>query len=118
MKKEIAGKGPRKPQLDISVNIINLDPENPRIVPYTGGSKDLSELDLTSVLYENFDTQVIAMSLAANGYFDEEPIIIVPNNIPDGFLFSDYPDADKLAKALSKIIEEGKITFTVSHLFQ
>lgn len=113
MKKEIAGKGPRKPQLDIPIKIISLDPENPRIVPYTGGRKDLSEFDLTSVLYENFDTQVVAMSLVANGYFDEEPIIVVPNKLPDGFRFADYPNVDELALALNKIIEEDKITFTV-----
>lgn len=113
MKKEIAGKGQRKPQLDISIKIINLDPENPRIIPYTNGKKGLSELDLIHVLYEHFDTQAIAMSLAANGYFDEEPIIVVPNNLPEEFRFSDYSDVDKLAVALDNIIKKRKITFTV-----
>lgn len=61
-----AGKGNRRPQLDIPIELIDLDPLNPRIVSYTNGRKDLSQLDLVSVLYEYFDTQTVAMSLIAN----------------------------------------------------
>ncbi|HUN04710.1 MAG TPA: hypothetical protein PLS00_17820, partial [Niabella sp.] len=96
MNKEFAGKGRRKPQLDIPVELIDLDPLNPRIVSYTNGNKELSQIDLTSILYEYFDTQTVAMSLAANGYFDEEPIIVVPNSLPEEFFFEAYSDPDTL----------------------
>lgn len=108
-----AGKGNRRPQLDIPIELIDLDPLNPRIVSYTNGKKDLSQFDLITVLYEYFDTQTVAMSLVANGYFDEEPIIIVPNSMPEGLLFENYDNPDDLATELKKNVEEGSIKFTV-----
>lgn len=113
MKKEFSGKGGRKPQLDIPIELIDLDPLNPRIVSYTNGIKELSQIDLTSILYEYFDTQTVAMSLVANGYFDEEPIIVVPNSLPEGFSFEAYPDPDTLAAEIKKLVKEGLIHFTV-----
>ncbi|HRO85669.1 MAG TPA: hypothetical protein PK110_12665 [Niabella sp.] len=113
MNKEFAGKGRRKPQLDIPVELIDLDPLNPRIVSYTNGNKELSQIDLTSILYEYFDTQTVAMSLAANGYFDEEPIIVVPNSLPEEFFFEAYSDPDTLAAGIKKLVKEGLIHFTV-----
>lgn len=113
MEKEFAGRGGRRPQLDIPIELIDLDPSNPRIVTYTSGEKDLSQIDLISILYEYFDTQTVAMSLVANGYFDEEPIIIVPNSYPEDFSLEAYSDTDKLAKAIKKLVQENKIRFTV-----
>lgn len=110
---DIAGKGNRRPQLDIPIGLIDLDPLNPRIVSYTNGRKDLSQFELTSVLYEYFDTQTVAMSLVANGYFDEEPIIIVPNSIPSGFSFEKYDNPDDIAIELKNLIKEDAIKFTV-----
>lgn len=108
-----AGKGNRKPQLDVPIDLIDLDPLNPRIVSYTNGRKDLSQFDLISVLYDYFDTQTVAMSLVANGYFDEEPIIIVPNSLPPGFSFEKFKDPDDLANELAGLVEKGSINFTV-----
>ena len=108
-----AGKGNRRPQLDIPIELIDLDPLNPRIVSYTNGKKDLSQFDLITVLYEYFDTQTVAMSLVANGYFDEEPIIIVPSSTPEGLSFENYDNPDDLANELKKFVEEGSIKFTV-----
>lgn len=113
MKKELAGKGNRKPQLDIPIELIDLDSLNPRIVSYTDGNKTLSQIDLIKILYEYFDTQTVAMSLVANGYFDEEPIIIVPNSIPEGFSFDAYPDPDTLAAEIKQLVREGLMRFTV-----
>lgn len=110
---EFAGKGNRRPQLDIPIDLIELDPLNPRIVSYTNGRKDLSQLDLTSVLYEYFDTQTVAMSLIANGYFDEEPIIIVPSSIPSGLSFEKFDNPDDLSNELKKFVDKGSIKFTV-----
>lgn len=109
----IAGKGSRKPQLDIPIGLIDLDPLNPRIVPYTNGEKSLSQIDLTSVLYEHFDTQMVAMSLVANGYFDEEPIIVVPSKVPKDFSFEKFENVDSIAKEIDRLIQSGEILFTV-----
>ena len=108
-----AGKGNRRPQLDIKIELIEVDKKNPRLVPYLENPDDASQFDLITVLYENFDTEVVAMSLVENGYFDEEPIIVVPNKIPASFAFSDYPNPDDLAKALRGLIDKKEISFTV-----
>lgn len=108
-----AGKGNRKPQLDINVEIIQVDNYNPRLVPYLDEPVSATQLDLLSVLFENFDTEVIALSLIENGYFDEEPIIVVPNKIPKEFKFSDYDNPDDLASAIQDLIDKGEIDFTV-----
>ncbi len=111
---EFAGKGNRKPQLDISINLIEVDKKNPRLVPYLAEPENASQLDLISVLLENFDTEAVAMSLVENGYFDEEPIIVIPNKKPTDFSFAPYQnDPDALASYISGLIENGEIDFTV-----
>jgi hypothetical protein len=110
---EFAGKGGRKPQLDINISIIELDIKNPRLVPYLPNGDKTSQIDLLSVLYENFDTEMIAMSMVQNGYFDEEPIIVVPNMIPSGFKFSNYKTPDELAKEIQILIDKSEISFVV-----
>lgn len=112
MNSSFSGKGNRKPQLDININLIELDGENPRLVPYLEDS-DNTQFDLISILYENFDTEVVAMSLVENGYFDEEPIIVVPNKKPSDFTFSSYGDPDSLARAIQELIDNDEISFTV-----
>ena len=113
MEASFSGKGNRKPQLDINISFIEVDSLNPRLVPYLENPNDATQLDLINILYENFDTEVVAMSLVENGYFDEEPIIVVPNKIPSDFSFSKYNNPDDLAIELQKLIETNQITFTV-----
>lgn len=108
-----SGKGGRKPQLDLNVDIINLDKSNPRLLPYFPDSSKATQFDLLSLLYKYFDTEVIAMSLAENGYFDEEPIIVVPNNLPPEFSYKNYENPDDLAKEIAKLVETESLTFTV-----
>ena len=110
---EFAGKGGRKPQLDINIGIVELDNKNPRLVPYLPNGDKASQIDLLSVLYENFDTEMIAMSMVQNGYFDEEPIIVVPKKIPSDFKFSNYKTPDELAYAIQNLINKSEISFVV-----
>lgn len=110
---DFAGKGNRRPQLDVNINFIELDNQNPRLLPYLKDPDSATELDLMKILLENFETETVALSLVENGYFDEEPIIVVPKELPDGFLFSDYPNPDELGRAIQKLIEENKISFIV-----
>lgn len=108
---DFAGKGKRKPQLDVDVSIINLDNLNPRLVPYLADKETATQLDLIKILHDYFDTEEIAMSLIENGYFDEEPIIIVPNKKPENFKYLE--DSDQNATYIQSLIKEGKIDFTV-----
>lgn len=108
-----AGKGNRRPQLDIQIDLIQVDKKNPRLVPYLEDPDEATQFDLISILYENFDTEVVAMSLVENGYFDEEPIIVVPDKIPEKFSFTDYPNPDDLASALQVLVDNKEISFTV-----
>jgi hypothetical protein len=113
MAETFAGKGNRKPQLDINVSCISLDNRNPRLIPYLDNPETASEIDLITILLEHFDTEVVALSLVENGYFDEEPIIVVPKKIPEGFNFSDYKDPDELGNALQELIDQKLLEFVV-----
>lgn len=76
----IAGRGRKRPQLDIPFERLHLDRQNPRL-PEEWQGKD--ELELIRVLYEQFNLDELAESLDKNGYFDEEPLIATPHDLPD-----------------------------------
>jgi len=65
--KKFAGKGGRKPQLDISIDLISLDSKNPRIVQYLDANENTNQFDLLSVMFDHFDTKPLAMSLVKMG---------------------------------------------------
>lgn len=74
-----AGKGKKHPQLDISISQLFLDNENPRLPEETQGK---NQSELLKVLYQDFSLGVLAESMANNGYFDEEPLVAIPINLP------------------------------------
>jgi hypothetical protein len=111
MKETFAGRGGKRPQIEVSIDKILLDDKNPRLVQYIS-DKNPTEIDLIKILYKHFDTESVALSLCENGYFDEEPLIIVPNNLPEGFKFEDY-DYDTLTEHLKNLIENQNLNFTV-----
>lgn len=110
MSKAIAGQGGRKPQIDIEIKQLRLDPENPRLVQYLEKSKP-TEQDLVSILYEYFETETIAISMCKNGYFDEEPIVVAPVKVPKGFDWD--REVDVLERDLGELAEKGEVTFSV-----
>ncbi|WP_318640752.1 hypothetical protein [Flavobacterium ardleyense] len=112
MAKDFAGKGGKRPQIEIPISKILLDHQNPRLVQYTTGSDEISQFDLIKILQENFDTETIAMSLKENGYFDEEPLIVVPNNLPEDINLEEYSYEDAV-KILQEYTENHDLTFTV-----
>ena len=67
----------KKPLAYIPIELLDLDKENPRLLrtnsPYT-------ELDLLHTLYEQFNLDELAYSIVENGYFDEEPIVVMPTS--------------------------------------
>lgn len=100
----IAGIGGKRPQLEISIDQILLDDQNPRLIQYLESGEMHSQEKLTEILYENFDTEDVALSLIENGYFDEEPIIVIPENTPE-----EIPDNyDDLKAFYTTLIEKNE----------
>lgn len=103
-----AGKGKKRPQLNIPIDLLDLDSENPRLAKEAKGN---TQFDLLSQLYEEFDLEELAYSLSENGYFDEEPIVVVPKKLPKGFQLSD--DIEQQQKDLQNLIEKKEVSFIV-----
>lgn len=78
----IAGSGRKRPLLNISYSKLKLDPLNPRLPEDVQGKK---EEDICYALYRFFDTEELAYSMSENGYFDEEPLVAIPENLPSTF---------------------------------
>lgn len=108
MPKNFAGSGRKRPQLNIPIEFLELDSENPRLAKDGEGD---SQFELLKILYEEFDVEELAYSMAENGYFDEEPLVVVPKNLPKDFDFS--KDVDTQQNELQKLVNEKKLTFTV-----
>ncbi|MFH0991444.1 MAG: hypothetical protein V1799_15665 [bacterium] len=110
LKLKISGLGRKRPQVNIPISLIELDNQNPRLPDdYQGGS----QLDIMQVLFREFDLEELAYSMAENGYFDEEPIVVVPKKISWNLdLISDY-SVEEMELKLNKLIADNKITFTV-----
>lgn len=78
----IAGSGRKRPLLNISYSKLKLDPFNPRLPEDAQGKK---QEDICYALYRFFDTEELAYSMSENGYFDEEPLVAIPENLPSAF---------------------------------
>jgi len=108
MEGNFAGKGRKRPQLNVPVEILDLDPENPRLAKEGKGG---SQIDLLQILYSDFDIEELGYSMAENGYFDEEPIVVVPQKLPKGFKLPS--DVEQQENELQKLINANKIRLTV-----
>ena len=78
MAKKASGLGRKRPQLNVNADNLHLDPLNPRLPEDIQGK---SEEDINYALYRFFDVDELAYSMAENGYFDEEPLVAIPNNV-------------------------------------
>jgi hypothetical protein len=59
----------------VAIDRLHLDPENPRL-PEDIQGKD--EPELMQHLFDHFDLEEIAAPMGQNGYFDEEPLVAIP----------------------------------------
>ena len=59
----------------ILISELLLDPDNPRLKSISPGA---TQFDLVKALYEEMSVDEVAMSIAENGYFEEEPLIVIP----------------------------------------
>lgn len=88
----LAGIGRKRPLLNISVENLLLDPLNPRLPEDIQGK---SENDICYALYRFFDIEELAYSMAENGYFDEEPLVAIPLDLPNNLESLDYESLSK-----------------------
>ncbi len=108
MPKVIAGTGRRRPQINIPITLLDLDSYNPRLAKEHHGS---NQMNLLNTLYQEFDLEELAYSMAENGYFDEEPIVVVPESLPANFKLSENTDIAQ--QQLQELIDQRKIRLTV-----
>ncbi len=69
-----AGIGSKKTVQHLKVVQIQLDSYNPRLPEEAQGQ---TERKLLEVLYRDFNLDELAFSMAQNGYFDEEPVVVI-----------------------------------------
>lgn len=77
---DFPGRGSRKPQLNKSIEKLFLDSQNPRLPENLHGK---NQIELLTVLYQQFNLDELAESMEKNGYFDEEPLIATPIDLPE-----------------------------------
>lgn len=106
---DFAGTGRKRPLLNISTQNLLLDPENPRLPQDVQGK---SQNDIIFALYKFFDTEELAYSMTENGYFDEEPLVAVPENLPIEFEGVSYEDLKENEKYI-EFINNSETKFIV-----
>lgn len=94
-------------RLDVPVEKLLLDPENPRLRQQTQGKK---QNELLKVLYREFNIAELADSLSQNGYFAEEPLVAVPKDLPSRLK---NPTTEKLKGEFDKFINKKTTEFYV-----
>lgn len=95
----------RRSRLDVPVEQLFLDKDNPRLPEEIQGKKNP---ELLKALYRGFNLEEVAESMAQNGYFDEEPLVVIPQKLP--------PKLRKLnpdRKDFQAFIEKRDTQFTV-----
>lgn len=85
----IAGVGRKRPLLNVSIDNLYLDPQNPRLPEDIQGK---GQEDICYALYRFFDIEELAFSMAENGYFDEEPLVAIPEDLPKHLEELDYEE--------------------------
>ena len=79
---EYSKRGRKQLLVNIEIDRLHPDVRNPRLPKKL---RDKSEIETIAILKQYFDLEELAYSMAANGYFDEEPVVAVPNNLPAQF---------------------------------
>ena len=101
------GLGRKQPLIYLPVERLHLDPKNPRLPEEVQGEK---EPVLLETLYREFDLDELSHSLAQNGYFDEEPLVAIPDDLPKDLRKN--PKAQEQDE-YKEFIKDPNTTFTV-----
>jgi len=93
----------------VSIDRLHLDPENPRLPEEIQGRP---EPDVLKYLFEHFDLEEIAAPMGQNGYFDEEPLVAIPIELPKKLI----PKAgEKESAEYIKFIQTAEFTVVDHH---
>lgn len=106
-KQAIPGRSIDRIPLEISIDRLHLDSQNPRLPEEVIGHK---EFEILKVLYEEFNLEEIAVSMATNGYFAEEPLVVIPIDLPQKI--EEAVSNGKL-ESFKDFIEDDNTHFTV-----
>ncbi len=109
MDKNFPGYGGKRPLLYKSHEILFLDALNPRLPSEIQGK---SAEEVLEALRKYFYLDELASSMAKNGYFDEEPLVGIPKNLPPEFQDLDY-DALKENVNYNNFLEAANTQFTI-----
>jgi len=91
--------------LNIEIERLFLDKDNPRLPENIQGE---NEPALFKALYKGFNLDELIDSMRQNGYFDEEPLVVIPRNMP-----SKLSRADVSSEEFIRFIKSDTTTFTV-----
>ncbi|MCJ8152653.1 hypothetical protein MKJ01_02610 [Chryseobacterium sp. SSA4.19] len=97
---DFAGIGRKRPLINVYYENLLLDPENPRLPQDVQGK---SQKDVIYALYKLFDIEELAYSMTENGYFDEEPLVAIPEQLPVEFIDFSYDQLKENAKYIEFI---------------
>lgn len=103
--KKFPGQGRKRPQLDLKVEQLHLDANNPRLPEDKQGNP---EPEILATLYQDFFLDEIAESMSRNGYFDEEPLVGIPETLPKKLRNAEPYSRDFLA-----FIKKEETQFTI-----
>lgn len=81
VKKKTSGSTSNSPHSNIewvASNDLLFDPENPRLVEHLDGGVPTQE-ELLRILWQHMAADELALSIAASGYFDYEPLFVIPH---------------------------------------
>ncbi len=102
----MAKKPHRKhPQVEIGIDKLFLDPNNPRLPEDAQGKR---ESELMKYLYKGFNLDELVDSMSQNGYFQEEPLVVIPQKLP-----KEIKQEDVYSKKFEVYINDEKTKFTV-----
>jgi hypothetical protein len=67
----------------VALGQLLLDPENPRLTSANDNESNLSQDEITRRLWAEMAVDEVALSIAANGYYPEERLLVIPATQPD-----------------------------------
>jgi hypothetical protein len=70
----------------VDVSRLRLDPENPRLASGRDGGAQLSQTELVRRLWTETAVDEVAMSIARNGYFSGEPLLVIDDPTSDDLI--------------------------------
>jgi hypothetical protein len=97
--------GKKHPQMYLDIGKLHLDTENPRLPENIQGA---GETELLKALYKGFNLDELMDSMSQNGYFDEEPLVVIPQKMPPSLA-----SVNGLSKEFKEYIEKDTTIFTV-----